>query len=66
MTMGVGTLLEADRIVLIVTGESKAEILRQALEDPMSADVPASWLRLAADRLEVIVDRAAASRLSFT
>jgi glucosamine-6-phosphate deaminase len=66
MTMGVGTLLEADRIVLIVTGESKAEILRQALEDPMSADVPASWLRLAADRLEVIVDRAAASRMSFT
>jgi len=64
MTMGVGTLLDAKRIVLIVTGESKAEILRRALEDPMSADVPASWLRLAADRLEVVIDRAAASGLT--
>ena len=63
MTMGVGTLLEARRIVLIVTGESKAEKLRQTLEEPMSADVPASWLRLVADRVEVIADRAAASAL---
>lgn len=64
MTMGVGTLLEAKRIVLIVTGENKAEMLRRALEEPMSADVPASWLRLAADRLEVIVDRPAAALLN--
>lgn len=64
MTMGVGTLLEADRIILIVTGESKAEILRRTLEEPMAAEVPASWLRLAADRLEVIVDKAAASSLN--
>ena len=64
MTVGVGTLLEADQIVLIVTGANKAEILRKALEEPLTADVPASWLRLAADRLEVIVDKAAASALT--
>jgi len=64
MTVGVGTLLEADQIVLIVTGESKAEILRKALEEPMTAEVPASWLRLASERLEVIADRAAASALT--
>lgn len=63
MTVGVGTLLEADQIVLIVTGDNKAEILRRALEEPMSSDVPASWLRLAGSRLEVIADKAAASLL---
>jgi glucosamine-6-phosphate deaminase len=65
LTMGVGTLLEAVQIVLLVTGEAKAEILRRTVEEPMSADVPASWLRLAGPRLAVITDEAAASQLSF-
>jgi glucosamine-6-phosphate deaminase len=64
MTMGVGTLLEAKQIVLLVIGETKADMLRRALEDPMSAGVPASWLRTAGSRLTVIVDEAAASSLS--
>jgi glucosamine-6-phosphate deaminase len=64
MTIGVGTLLEARRIVLIVAGAGKAEILRHALEEPMSAEVPASWLRLAGERVTVIADAAAAGRLS--
>ena len=63
MTVGVGTLLEARRIVLIVAGEAKAEMLRRTLREPMTADVPASWLRLAGSRLAVIADAAAASRL---
>jgi glucosamine-6-phosphate deaminase len=64
MTVGVGTLLEAKRIVLLVTGDAKAEILRRTLEEPMSAEVPASWLRLAESRLQVIADEDAASRLT--
>jgi glucosamine-6-phosphate deaminase len=64
MTMGVGTLLEAKQIVLVVIGEAKAGILRRTLNEPMSADVPASWLRLAGPRLTVIADEAAASDLS--
>jgi glucosamine-6-phosphate deaminase len=64
MTMGVGTLLEAKQIVLLVIGEAKAGMLRRTLEEPMSADVPASWLRIAGDRLTVIADEAAASELS--
>ncbi len=63
MTIGVGTLLEARAVVLIVTGAGKAEMLRRALRELPSADVPASWLRLAGDRLTVIADEAAASRL---
>jgi glucosamine-6-phosphate deaminase len=64
MTMGVGTLLEAQQIVLLVIGEAKADMLRRALEETMSADVPASWLRLAGSRLTVIADEAAARNLS--
>lgn len=63
MTLGVATLLEARSIVLIVSGESKAEMLRRTLRDPMSSEVPASFLRLAAERLTVIADEAAASLL---
>lgn len=63
MTMGVATLLEAERIVLIVSGESKAEMLRRALEDTPSSDVPASWLQLVPEKTLVIADEAAAELL---
>lgn len=64
MTVGLGTILEARRIVLIASGSSKADILRQALEGPVTSDVPASHLRSAGDRLHVIADADAAARLS--
>lgn len=64
MTMGVQTLLEADRIVLIVSGAAKAEKLRQTLEEAPSADVPASWLQLAPEKTLVIADEAAVANLS--
>lgn len=66
ITLGVGTLLEAKRIVLIVSGEAKSAILRRALEESPGAEVPASWLRLAGDRLHIIADREAARALSLT
>ena len=64
MTMGVATLLESKQIVLLVTGEAKADMLRRTLQEPMSAEVPASWLRMAGSRLTIIADEAAASGLS--
>ncbi len=63
VTIGVGTLLEASQIVLLVSGEAKADMLHRTLEEPMSAEVPASWLRKAGSRLHVIADEAAASKL---
>ncbi len=63
MTVGIGTLLEARHLVLIVAGAAKADVLRRALREPMTASVPASWLRLAGERLTVIADEAAASAL---
>jgi glucosamine-6-phosphate deaminase len=59
MTIGVGTLLDARKLALIVSGKEKSGMLRKTLEEPMTSDVPASWLRLAADRLEVVADEAA-------
>jgi len=64
MTTGLGTILKARRIVLIVSGKNKAEIVRAALEGPATADVPGSWLVQVGDRLQVILDRDAASLLS--
>ncbi len=63
MTVGVGTLLEARQIVLIVHGHSKAEILRAALRDPETADVPASFLRRVGEKVLVIADQEAAALL---
>lgn len=64
MTMGLGTVLGARRIVMIVSGESKAGIAREMLHGEMTSDLPGSWLRLAGDRLEVVLDKDAASELA--
>jgi glucosamine-6-phosphate deaminase len=64
MTMGMGTILDADLIVLIVSGEAKAGILKAALQGPMSPDIPGSFLRKVGERLIAIVDTAAASELA--
>ena len=45
MTMGVGTILEARKIVIIALGEHKAPIVRRALEEPISEEVTASFLQ---------------------
>jgi glucosamine-6-phosphate deaminase len=63
MTVGVGTLLDSAKIVLIASGTGKAEIVRCALEDPISADVPASWLRTMPQKVTFLIDHDAASLL---
>ena len=64
MTVGLGTVLSARHIVLIVSGKGKSGILREALEGPITTDLPGSTLRTVGERLTVIVDRDAASQLS--
>lgn len=63
VTMGLGTILSARKIVLIASGEDKAEIVRRSLEGEPTLEVPGSWLQQARDRLHVILDRAAAGAL---
>jgi len=62
ITMGVGTILEAHRCLLLATGESKADIIAQAVEGPITSMVSASALQLH-PRCTVIVDEAAAEKL---
>lgn len=62
LTMGVGTILDARRLLLLVTGPRKASILAKAVEGPITAMVTASALQLHS-RCTVIVDEAASERL---
>jgi len=45
ITMGVGTILQAKELALLAWGESKASILRDAIEGPLTDTVPASFLQ---------------------
>ena len=62
ITMGVGTILEAREILLLANGASKAEIVAQALEGPITAQVSASALQMHR-HVTVIVDAEAGSHL---
>ncbi|WP_066522995.1 glucosamine-6-phosphate deaminase [Curtobacterium ammoniigenes] len=65
LTQGLGTILEARELVLVAQGERKADAVAAAVEGPLTAMVPASALQLH-PRATVIVDEAAAARLTLT
>lgn len=44
ITLGLAEILQADRILLVVTGAAKAPVLRRLLQSPPSEELPASWL----------------------
>src|SRR5215471_758030 len=46
ITMGVGTILECRRCLLLATGDSKAEIVARAVEGPITAMISATALQL--------------------
>src|SRR5215813_2669511 len=62
ITMGVGTIIEARRCVLLATGDAKASVVAQAVEGPITSMVTASTLQLH-PRCTVVVDESAASHL---
>jgi glucosamine-6-phosphate deaminase len=59
ITMGIGTILEARRILLLASGADKADAVKRALQGPVSTACPASALQLH-PRVIAIVDEAAA------
>lgn len=63
ITMGIGTILDAENIVMIVSGEAKAEIVGEMVNGPMTDELPASWIGQAGERAELIVDQAAAAKI---
>lgn len=62
VTQGLGTVLDAKRLVLIATGASKAAAIAAAVEGPLSASCPASVIQWHADAT-VVVDEQAATML---
>ena len=59
ITMGVGTILDARRVVLLATGSGKADIVARTVEGPITSMISATALQLH-ERCTVIVDEAAA------
>jgi glucosamine-6-phosphate deaminase len=62
LTQGLGTILRAEHLVLVATGEHKAAPVAAAVEGPLSASCPASVLQLH-PHVTVVLDEAAAGRL---
>jgi glucosamine-6-phosphate deaminase len=63
ITMGVGTILEARELALLAWGESKAAMLRAAIEGPQVDTVPASFLQRHS-KCRCYIDEAAAAELT--
>jgi glucosamine-6-phosphate deaminase len=63
LSMGMGTILRARRIVLLVTGRSKARAVERVLSGRLTTRVPASFLQLHRD-VEVWLDEEASSLMS--
>lgn len=62
ITMGIRTILDANKLLLVATGPSKAEAIANAIEGPLQASVPASAIQLH-HTVWVVIDIAAANKL---
>lgn len=63
LTMGLGTLLESRKILLLALGEHKANIIRATAEEPATERIPASLLKTHPDTV-FLLDEAAAAELT--
>ncbi|NIM11316.1 MAG: glucosamine-6-phosphate deaminase [Candidatus Aminicenantes bacterium] len=62
ITMGVGTIMESRKCLLMAFGKKKADVVARMVEGPITAMVPASILQMHPEAV-VIIDEAAASKL---
>jgi len=62
VTMGIGTILEAKKIVLLATGKNKAEAVARAIKGSVDVKVPASFLQNHPD-CTFIIDKDSAAGL---
>ncbi len=63
LTMGVGTIMAARRIILMAWGEGKAGVIKQAVEGEIRESIPATFLQRH-EHCTFIIDQAAASNLT--
>ena len=62
ITMGVGTVMAAKKIVMVITGADKADILYKVFFGPVTPEVPGSILQFHSD-VTLICDEAAAAKM---
>lgn len=62
ITMGIGTILRAQEVVLLAYGADKADIVAQMIEGPVAAACPASVLQMHR-KVTIVLDEAASSAL---
>ncbi|MDD5013790.1 MAG: glucosamine-6-phosphate deaminase [Atribacterota bacterium] len=62
ITMGIGTIMRAKKIILLANGKRKARVVERTINGPITTKVPASVLQLHND-LTIIIDQEAASQL---
>ena len=63
ITMGVGTILSAKKIILMAWGEGKADVIQQAVEGPIKESIPATFLQHHG-KCDFVLDGASASKLT--
>ncbi len=65
ITMGVGTILDCSRCLMLATGASKADVIAKAVEGPITSMISATALQWH-PRCTVVLDEAAAGKLRET
>ena len=61
-TMGIKTIMQAKKILIVVNGENKADIVKRAFFGPVTPEVPASILQLHND-VTLVGDEAALAKI---
>jgi glucosamine-6-phosphate deaminase len=62
ITMGVGSILKAKRVIMMAWGEGKAKVIKKAVEGPITDQIPSSFLQKHENCI-VVLDGAASSEL---
>jgi glucosamine-6-phosphate deaminase len=63
ITMGIGTIMRADKIILMAWGEDKATAVQKIVEEDISDKIPASHLQ-EHPNVELVIDEIAAEKLT--
>ena len=64
ITMGIGTIMDARKLVLVASGEGKAEAIQNTLEGPITAMVPATIVQMH-QQAHIVLDNEAANLLQY-
>lgn len=63
ITMGVGSILAAKKVILMAFGEGKSRVVRETIEGPITSRIPATYLQQHKDAL-IVLDEAAGADLT--